>query len=70
MNELHLQGNQLRLLPPELTEMDELVGNNGVFLMAENPLILPIKEQVNIGTNHLFEYLASSTYKIIYERNK
>ena len=50
LNELHLQGNQLRLLPPELTGMEELVGNNGVLLMAENPWILPIKEQVNIGT--------------------
>ena len=38
--------------------------------MAENPWILPIQEQLNIGAHHLFEYLKSSTYKFIYDRNK
>ena len=70
LNELILQGNQLRLLPPEFTQMEELIGNKGMLLMAENPWILPIQEQLNIGAHHLFEYLKSSTYKFIYDRNK
>ena len=69
LNELHLQGNLLRFLPPDVAEMQELFGNNGVLLMAENPWILPIKEKISVGTSHLSEYLSSSTYKVIYERN-
>ena len=48
LNELILQGNQLRLLPPEFTQMEELIGNKGMLLMAENPWILPFQEQLNI----------------------
>ena len=70
LSELNLQGNQLRLLPPEFTNLEELIGNKGRLMTTENPWILPIREKLILGEHHLFEYLKSSTYKFIYERNK
>jgi hypothetical protein len=70
LSELHMQGNQLRLLPPEMAEMEELAGSNGALFLDANPWILPIQDQVKLGPTHVMTYLASSTYAIIYARNK
>ena len=70
LRELHLEGNQLRLLPPEIVELEELNGNYGAFHTVENPWILPIRERSTVGTNQLMEYLSSTCYKIVYDRNK
>ena len=71
LSELHIQGNKLKLLPPELTDCKKLMDNDtGVLLTFNNPWICAIEEQVNISNHHLFEYLKSSTYALIYERNR
>ena len=65
-----MQGNKLALLPPELTECEKLDTEEGVMLSCENPWVEPIFEKVNVSNHHLFEYLKSSTYKLIHERCK
>lgn len=70
LKELHLEGNQLRLLPPELADLTELLSQNGALFLASNPLILPLLEQAKVSPSHVFEYIKSIEYKIIYERNK
>lgn len=64
LKELHLQGNRLRLLPPELADLEEL----DVLKIDKNPWILPIADTYPLGKRHLFNYIRSSTYRIIYKR--
>ena len=70
LRELFIEGNQLRLLPPELAELEELVSENGTFCLTGNPWILPIQEQSKLGPTHVMTYLSGTTYKIVYGRNK
>lgn len=69
LRELHLQGNKLTLLPPQITECKELIGDQGVILTWNNPWIQPIKEQANVSNHHLIEYLKSFEFSEIYKRN-
>ena len=71
LRELVIHGNLLRLLPPEFSQLEELENGSGYGLqMMDNPWILPIKQHATLGTSHVMKYISSSTYKIVYERNK
>ena len=70
LRELHLQGNKLTLLPPQITDCKDLIGDEGVLLTYNNEWIESIKEVANVSNHHLFEYLKSHDYSVIYQRSK
>lgn len=71
LKELHLQGNELEFLPPELAELQGLLEADGALFLSGNPIDVSLQDQVNAGSNQeLFEFLKSTTYKIIFDRNK
>ena len=55
-----LQGNLLRLLPPEFGRLkDNLIGQKRVLKLERNRFIMPLEEQRKKGPNILFNYLNS-----------
>ena len=57
---LYIQGNLLRLLPPEFGRLkDNLIGQKRVLKLERNRFILPLEEQRKKGPNILFNYLNS-----------
>ena len=64
LRELILQGNELCLLPPTLSELKEL----NILRLDDNPLIEPIEFNRMIGLHHLMQYLSGNTYSMIYKR--
>lgn len=68
LRELFLQGNQLRMLPPQLADLEELSGSEGILYLDGNPWILPIKDQLLLGPTHVLKYISSSTYSVVYKR--
>ncbi|MBN3284035.1 RSU1 protein, partial [Polyodon spathula] len=62
LKELHIQGNRLTVLPPELGNLD-LTGPKQVFKAENNPWVTPIADQFQLGVSHVFEYVRSETYK-------
>lgn len=63
LRELHLQGNRLTILPPELGNLD-MTSNKSVFKLEGNEWVKPIAEQLQLGIGHLMDYLRSETYKL------
>lgn len=63
LRELHVQGNRLTILPPELGNLD-MSSNKSVFKFEGNEWVEPIKDQLRLGLNHLMDYLKSDTYKM------
>uniref|UniRef100_A0A8P4G6S2 Ras suppressor protein 1 n=1 Tax=Dicentrarchus labrax TaxID=13489 RepID=A0A8P4G6S2_DICLA len=68
LKELHIQGNRLTVLPPELGNLD-LTGPKQVFKAENNPWVTPIADQFQLGVSHVFEYVRSETYKYLYGRH-
>ncbi|NXA71863.1 RSU1 protein, partial [Thryothorus ludovicianus] len=68
LKELHIQGNRLTVLPPELGNLD-LTGQKQVFKAENNPWVTPIADQFQLGVSHVFEYIRSETYKYLYGRH-
>ncbi|XDV47776.1 hypothetical protein PO909_017335 [Leuciscus waleckii] len=62
LKELHIQGNRLTVLPPELGNLD-LTGPKQVFKAENNSWVIPIADQFQLGISHVFEYIRSETYK-------
>uniref|UniRef100_A0A3Q3DXD6 Ras suppressor protein 1 n=1 Tax=Hippocampus comes TaxID=109280 RepID=A0A3Q3DXD6_HIPCM len=62
LKELHIQGNRLTVLPPELNL--DLTGPKQVFKAENNPWVTPISDQFQLGVSHVFEYVRSETYKL------
>eukprot|EP00095_Tigriopus_kingsejongensis_P008390 maker-scaffold9_size846264-snap-gene-3.8 protein:Tk08390 transcript:maker-scaffold9_size846264-snap-gene-3.8-mRNA-1 annotation:"ras suppressor protein 1" len=69
LSEIHLQANELRFLPPEFADCLELGGNESAIKLEGNPWILPIKDQLRLGSSHVLTYIQSKTYKIVYDRH-
>lgn len=63
LRELHIQGNRLTILPPEIGNLD-MSSNKSVFKFEGNEWVTPIADQLQIGINHLMEYLKSETYRM------
>lgn len=63
LRELHIQGNRLTILPPEFGNLD-LTSNKSVFKLDGNEWVTPIADQLQVGINHLIEYLRSETYRM------
>ncbi|XP_072566894.1 ras suppressor protein 1 isoform X1 [Paramormyrops kingsleyae] len=68
LKELHIQGNWLSILPPQLGNLD-LTGPKHVFKAENNPWVIPIASQLEMGTSSVFEYIRSETYKYMYDRH-
>ncbi|XP_052253160.1 ras suppressor protein 1-like [Dreissena polymorpha] len=68
LRELHIQGNRLTVLPPEIGNLD-LVGSRQVFRGENNPWVTPIADQYQVGVFHVFDYIRSETYKSLYGRH-
>ncbi|XP_006822636.1 ras suppressor protein 1-like, partial [Saccoglossus kowalevskii] len=68
LKELHIQGNRLTVIPPELGKLD-LVGERRVFKGDNNPWAAPIADQFQAGIGHVFDYIRSDTYKYLYGRH-
>jgi len=68
LKELHIQGNRLTVLPPELGNLD-LTGQKQVFKAENNPWVTPIADQFQLGVSHVFEYIRSETYKYMNRLN-
>lgn len=82
LRELHLQGNRLTILPPEignyiiktlyifLNNFYNVLGNldmtsqKAVFKLEGNEWVTPIADQLQVGINHLAEYLRTETYRM------
>ena len=63
LRELHVQGNRLSVLPPELGNLD-LTSNKSVLKMENNPWVAPISDQFQVGISHVLDYIRSETYKL------
>ncbi|XP_037083101.1 ras suppressor protein 1-like [Pollicipes pollicipes] len=68
LRELHIQGNRLTVLPPEIGLVD-LSGSKCVLRMDDNPWVVPIADQLELGVNHVIDYIRSDTYRILYSRH-
>ena len=69
LRELHIQGNRLTVLPPEIGNLD-LVSNKAVFRMEFNPWVIPIGDQLQVGISHVMDYIRSETYRYVYSRHQ
>ncbi|GAA48342.1 Ras suppressor protein 1 [Clonorchis sinensis] len=67
LKELHLQGNRLTVLPPELGALD-LCGPKQVAKLYGNAWVPPIENQLQVNISHVFDYIRSETYKFLFER--
>lgn len=63
LRELHVQGNRLSILPPEIGNFD-MTSQKSVFKFEGNEWVKPIAEQLQLGMSHLMDYLRSETYKL------
>lgn len=63
LRELHVQGNRLTILPPEIGNLD-MVSNKAQFRFEGNVWEKPIADQLELGVGHLAEYLKSGAYKM------
>lgn len=63
LRELHVQGNRLTILPPELGNLD-MISNKSVFKFEGNEWVAPIADQLQLGVGHLMEYLRTETYRM------
>lgn len=63
LRELHVQGNRLTILPPELGNLD-MASNKSVFRFEGNEWVQPIADQLALGITHLLDYLRSETYRM------
>lgn len=63
LRELHIQGNRLAVLPPELGALD-LASQRCVVRMDKNPWVAPIEDQLALGISHVMDYIRSDTYKL------
>lgn len=63
LRELHLQGNRLTILPPEIGNLD-MTSNKSILKLEGNEWVKPIAEQLQLGISHLIDYLRSETYKL------
>jgi len=67
LRELNIQGNRLTILPPEIGNLD-MISNKAVFKLDGNEWVTPIADQLQVGINHLIDYLRSETYRIMHNR--
>lgn len=67
LRELHVQGNRLTILPPELGNLD-MTSNKSAFKFEGNEWVTPIADQLQLGISHLLDYLRSETYRVTYNR--
>lgn len=63
LRELHVQGNRLTILPPEIGNLD-MSSNKSAFKFEGNEWVTPIADQLQLGIGHLMEYLRSETYRV------
>lgn len=63
LRELHVQGNRLTILPPEIGNLD-MASNKSVFKFEGNEWVTPIADQLQLGVSHLQDYLRSETYRV------
>lgn len=63
LRELHIQGNRLTILPPEIGNLD-MISNKAVFKLEGNEWVTPIADQLQVGIGHLMDYLRSETYRM------
>lgn len=63
LRELHVQGNRLTILPPEIGNL-ELISNKSVFKFEGNEWVKPIADQLEIGVSHLMEFLKTGAYRV------
>lgn len=63
LRELHIQGNRLTVIPPEVGSLD-LCSNKSVLKMEENPWVQPIAEQYLIGISHVLDYIKTEAYRM------
>lgn len=59
----HFLGNRLTILPPELGNLD-MTSNKAAFRFEGNEWVQPIADQLQLGINHLQDYLKSETYRM------
>lgn len=63
LRELHIQGNRLTVLPPEVGSLD-LASQRSVVRMENNPWVAPIADQMALGISHVLDYIRSDTYRL------
>lgn len=63
LRELHIQGNRLTILPPEIGNLD-MASNKSLFRFEGNEWVPPIADQLQLGMSHLQDYLKSETYRL------
>lgn len=63
LRELHVQGNRLTVLPPEIGNLD-MMSNKAVIKLEGNEWITPIADQLQVGINHVMDYIKSDTYRM------
>ena len=68
LRELHLQGNRLTVLPPQLGQLDFL-SSRAILKLDNNPWVPPIEDQLILGVSHVIEYIRTETYKYLYSRH-
>merc|ERR1711972_177560 len=68
LRELHLQGNRLTVLRPQLGQLDFL-SSRRILKLENNPWVPPIEDQLIMGVSHVIEYIRTETYKYLYSRH-
>lgn len=62
LRELHLQGNRLTILPPEIGSLDYT--QKSAFKFEGNDWVPPIADQLKLGVSHLLDFLRSESYRV------
>lgn len=63
LRELHVQGNRLTILPPELGQLD-MASDKSAFKFEGNEWVPPIADQLQLGVSHLADYIRSEVYRV------
>lgn len=65
LRELHIQGNLIQWLPPEIGNLD-LGSSRSIIRLEDNPLAPPVADQWALGPHHLLDYIKTDAYKTLY----
>jgi Leucine-rich repeat (LRR) protein len=68
LRELHVQGNLIQWLPPEIGSLD-LGTSRSIIRLEDNPLAPVLADQWALGPHHLLDYVKTEAYKTLYNNS-
>lgn len=66
LREIALQGNQLQVLPQELSKLS-LVGPRNYLKLSGNPLIQELVDRLEKGVKDCLDYISTDGYRLVME---